>query len=314
MALRVTVTSTKGGVGKTTLTANLGGLLADLDQRVLLVDADVQPTLSSYYPLERRADHGLSALITEARVKDVVSRTALPRLDLILSDDPEGMLQNWILHTPDGRVRLKHLLARLDEAYDFILLDTQGAVGPLQDSAVLAADLLVSPIPPEILPAREFARGTVQMLDRLRPMAFLGAPLGPLRGLIYRMDRTVDARRIAQELCREAYGPSKGAITILETVIPNTVAYREAATARVPVHRWEPQREGPTPSAREAMLALVFELFPHLADKAAPGVLPSTACSLRRLPPPSLESSRGTSPSLDKTLDREGRPAREGAH
>jgi chromosome partitioning related protein ParA len=103
------------------------------------------------------------------------------------------------------------------------------------------------------------------MLERLRPMAFLGAPVGPLRGLVYRMDRTVDARRIAQELCRESYGSSKGAITILNTVIPNTIAYREAATARVPVHCWEPHRQGPTPSARNAMMALVCELFPHLA-------------------------------------------------
>jgi len=268
MALRVTVTSTKGGVGKTTLTANLGGLLADLGQRVLLVDADVQPTLSSYFPLDYRAKGGLSALISEARTRGVISGTYVHALDIIVSDDPEGKLQNWILHTPDGRVRLKHLLAHFDHDYDFILLDTQGAVGPLQDAAVLAADLLVSPIPPEILSAREFARGTVQMLERLRPMAFLGAPLGPLRGLVYRMDRTVDARRIAQELRRETYGPSKGAITILDGVIPNAVAYREAATARVPVHRWESQRHGPTPSARDAMLDLVHELFPHLSEKS----------------------------------------------
>ena len=57
----VTVCSTKGGVGKTTLTANLGGLLADLGARVLLVDADVQPTLSSYFPVERRSPAGLYA-------------------------------------------------------------------------------------------------------------------------------------------------------------------------------------------------------------------------------------------------------------
>ena len=267
MALKVTVTSTKGGVAKTTLTANLGGLLADLGQKVLLVDADVQPTLSSYYPLARRAEHGLSTLITEAVVEGVTSATAFPRLELIVSDDPEGRLQNWILHTPDGRVRLKHLLARLESAYDVILIDTQGAVGPLQDAAVLAADLLVSPIPPEILSAREFTRGTVQILERLRPMAFLGAPLGPLRGLLYRMDRTGDARRIAQELRRESYGPSRCAITILETVVPGTVAYREAATARVPVHQWEPHRVGPTPSARQTLLALVQELFPYLSDE-----------------------------------------------
>lgn len=270
MALKITVTSTKGGVGKTTLTANLGGVLADLGYRVLLVDADVQPTLSSYYPLEAKTERGLSLLITEAVTEGVVSRTAIPGLNLIVSDDPDGMLQNWILHTPDGRVRLKHLLSRFDAEYDFILLDTQGAIGPLQDAAVLAADLLLSPIPPEILSAREFARGTLHMLERLRPMTCLGATVGPLRGLIYRMDRTVDAHRIARELCRETYGPSKGAVTILNTVIPSTVAYREAATARLPVHRWETRRAGPTTSARETMLKLVRELFPHLMDAEFP--------------------------------------------
>ncbi len=266
MALKLTITSTKGGVGKTTLAANLGGLLADLGQRVLLVDADVQPTLSSYYPIAVRAERGLCAVITEAVTDGVINRTAIARLDLIVSDDPEGRLQNWILHAPDGRVRLKHLLGRFERDYDLILIDTQGAVGPLQDTAVLAADLLLSPIPPEILSAREFARGTIAMLARLRPMARLGAPVAPLRGLIYRMDRTVDARRIAEELYREAYGPSAGAVTILETVVPATVAYREAATARLPVHRWERYRGGPTPSARETMLALVQELFPHLSS------------------------------------------------
>ncbi len=268
MALKITVTSTKGGVGKTTLSANLGAILADLGQRVLLVDADVQPTLSSYYPLEQRSQHGLSHLITAASTDNIISQTAIERLDLIYSDDPQGKLETWLLHAPDGRVRLRYLLANLEESYDIILIDTQGAIGVLQDAAVLAADFLVSPIPPEILSAREFSRGTIAMIERLRPMVNMGAPVGPLKGLIYRQDRTVDARLIAQQLKRETYGPSKGNITILDTVIPNTVAYREAATHRIPVHRWEAKRPGPTASARETMLNLVHELFPHLEGTA----------------------------------------------
>ncbi len=263
--LTVTICSTKGGVGKTTFAANLGGMLADLGQRVLLIDADIQPTLSSYYPIEETAEQGLTQLITTGEAADCISKTAIG-CDLILSDDPEGQLQNWILHTPDGRVRLKHALSRL-RGYDVVIIDTQGAVGPLQDAAVLAADFLVSPIPPEILSAREFARGTLSMLERLRPMQYMGAPVGPLFGIIYRANlRTVDARKIATKLREMSYGPSRGSIRILDTIVPSTVAYREAASARVPVHIWEKQRNGATPSARETMSNLVAELFPNLAD------------------------------------------------
>jgi ATPases involved in chromosome partitioning len=264
--LVVTVCSTKGGVGKTTLAANLGGLLADLGYRVLFIDADIQPTLSSYYRIIQRQPRGLTALLTEGSLDNVICEVE-HGLDLIYSDDPEGYLQNWILHTPDGRVRLKHMLAQIDW-YDFIIVDTQGAVGPLQDAAVLAADLLVSPIPPEILSAREFARGTLSMLERLRPMQFLGAPIGPLYGVVYRMDRANEAARIADELRRESFAPSRGGIRILDTVIPSTVAYREAATARQPVHMYEPRRRGPSSSARDTMFALARELFPHIGVDA----------------------------------------------
>ena len=267
MAFKLCIASTKGGVGKTTLAANLGAIIADLfGQRVLLVDADPQPAVSSYFPITHRAVGGLSALIVNSAIDGVISHTNVNNLDMVVSDDPEGRLRDWILHTPDGRVRLKHTLSKLDNAYDIILIDTQGAVGPLQDAAVLAADMLLSPIPPEILSAREFARGTVGMLDRLRPMSFLGAPVPPLRGLIYKQDRTADAKSIAQEMRSESFMASRGSISILDTIVPAAVAYREAATHCVPVHRWESQRKGNTPTPRDTLIALVRELFPHLAD------------------------------------------------
>ena len=61
-------------------------------------------------------------------------------------------------------------------------------------AAVLAADILVSPITPEILSAREFKDGTMELLDRLEPGSALGATLGPMKAVIYRQDRTADAR------------------------------------------------------------------------------------------------------------------------
>ena len=63
--ITVAVVSTKGGVGKTTLCANLGVLLADLGMRVLLVDADVQPSLSRYFEIGHGTQNGLSGMVRE---------------------------------------------------------------------------------------------------------------------------------------------------------------------------------------------------------------------------------------------------------
>lgn len=46
--ITIVILSTKGGVGKTTLTANLGALLADLGLKVLIIDTDTQPSLSKH--------------------------------------------------------------------------------------------------------------------------------------------------------------------------------------------------------------------------------------------------------------------------
>ena len=62
----VSVISTKGGVGKTTTAANLGGLAADAGLRVLLLDHDVHPTQSSYYTLDAQAPAITSSAVIPA--------------------------------------------------------------------------------------------------------------------------------------------------------------------------------------------------------------------------------------------------------
>lgn len=106
--IKFTIASTKGGVGKTTLTANLGALLADMGLRVLLIDADLQPSLSKYFALASASPSaGLTdVLLNGEMTPSCITATEIPNLDIVVSDDPEGHLPNWLLNRIDRGIRL----------------------------------------------------------------------------------------------------------------------------------------------------------------------------------------------------------------
>ena len=183
------IISTKGGVGKTTICANLGGFIADAGLRVLLLDLDIQPTLSSYFKLEGIASGGSYELIAfnEANLEKIISLTSVNRLDLIYSNDDKGQLNTLLLHAPDGRFRLRNLLHIFDGYYDLLLIDTQGARSVILEMAVIASQMVISPVTPEVLAAREFRRGTLQLMEDIAPYKHLGVPTPPLHMLINRL-------------------------------------------------------------------------------------------------------------------------------
>ncbi|MGO3561985.1 ParA family protein [Pseudomonas helleri] len=262
----VSVVSTKGGVGKTTVAANLGGLLADAGLRALLLDLDSQPTLSSYYGLNQKADAGAYEFIALnlTTPAQIVSRTVIPGLDLILSNDDQGRLSTLLLHAPDGRLRLRNLLGNFSPSYDVLLIDTQGSRSVLLEMALLASDLALSPITPEMLAARELRRGTLKLLSELEPFRLLGITPPPLRLLLNQVNAIrVDTRMIIRGL-RETFAGATH-ISVLDTVVPDRVAYLNAASLGLPAHRIETRqsRERRSPSALETMQALAIELFPE---------------------------------------------------
>ncbi|MCF5725676.1 ParA family protein, partial [Pseudomonas syringae] len=218
----VSVISTKGGVGKTTVAANLGGLLANAGLRVLLLDLDSQPTLSSYYALSQKADAGAYEFIALnlTTPAQFVSRTVIAGLDLIISNDDQGQLRTLLLHAPDGRLRLRNLLDNFRPSYDLLLIDTQGARSVLLEMAILACDLALTPITPEMLAARELRRGTLKLLRELEPFRHLGIPPPPLRLLLNQVNSIrMDTRMIIRGL-RETFVEATN-ISVLDTVVPD---------------------------------------------------------------------------------------------
>ncbi|MFL9996299.1 ParA family protein [Paraburkholderia sediminicola] len=264
MPVVISFVSTKGGVGKTTVAANLGGLLAAFGLKVLAIDADVQPSLSRYFPVHYRSPRGLTAVVTSGGnpSADCISRTIFSNLDLIYSDTADAGLQSWLNRREDRLMIMRRAMrSPVLESYDVVLIDTQGAVGELQKSAAMAADYMVSPVKPDALSAGEFASGTLSMLDELNRLADFGMSFrsGDLHVLINAHEQTVNARVLTQAVRERFTGYPR--VRVLDTVIPSAAAYAGAAMSRVPVHEYD-RRRAFARSAWNIMHQLAWELFP----------------------------------------------------
>ena len=228
--------------------------------------------MSSYYELTQRAPGGIYELLAfnERDLGQLVSRTIIAGLDLVLSNDHRGELNTLLLHAPDGRLRLRHLLPALAPLYDLVLIDTQGARSVLLEMAVLASDLALSPVTPEILAARELRRGTMQLLEDIAPYRHLGIEPPPLHLLINRVHPVSANARLIQQALRDLFQDHAG-IRVLATDVPAIEAYPRAATRGLPVHRVE-HRQPPgrvAPASLDTMRALASELFPQWQDRFA---------------------------------------------
>ncbi len=263
---------TKGGVGKTTVCTNLSAILADMGQRVLLVDTDPQQSLSRAYPIQEQAPFGLTQLYRHANAEGCISKTVIPNMDIVINDDSggdKGVIANFLRESFMHIQYLYIALQGVKDNYDYILIDTQGAKGSVQEESIIyASDVILSPVPPQVLDSREFVIGTVGLINKFKPKPgfpnLLGKPVPPMRILINKWNRTSNAYAISNYLRAEFDRSIDAQITVLNTVIPELQVYAEAVGKNIPVHRYETSRRGATSSALTTMLELVYELEPKL--------------------------------------------------
>lgn len=149
----VAVFNQAGGVGKTTLTRDLGFELAGRGSRVLLVDADPQGTLGVFFgetPAERPAtDLFWSSICMRGGPKGEPIRIQsefgvhLGLANHTLIDD------EWVLAQQHDPARLLGVFDRLKAEYDLILIDCPPKIAELTHQVLLAADALLIPVQPE---------------------------------------------------------------------------------------------------------------------------------------------------------------------
>ncbi|MDQ1614393.1 MAG: chromosome partitioning protein [Actinomycetota bacterium] len=220
------VANQKGGVAKTTTVASLGAALAELGQRVLLVDLDPQACLT--FSL------GIDPEDLELSVHHVLTK-GLPITDVLIeTDDGVDLLPATIelaraeadLLTRTGR---EHLLKMaLDDlleehAYDWVILDCPPSLGVLTVAALTAARGVLIPLQCETLSHR----GVGQLLDTVHDVRRFTNRRLEVWGVLPTLydGRTNHAKAVLQNIS-ESYQ-----LEVIEPAIPKSIRFAEAPAA-----------------------------------------------------------------------------------
>lgn len=177
MSRIIVTTSGKGGVGKTTVTANLGMALARMGRHVALVDADFGlRNLDLLLGLENRVVYTAVEVVTgECRLEQaLVKDKREPRLVLL----PAAQNRNKEAVNPD---QMKDLIENLTKTYEYVIIDSPAGIETGFKNAIAAAQEAVIVTTPEIAAVRDAdrvvglleAHGVKQInliVNRLRPV------------------------------------------------------------------------------------------------------------------------------------------------
>lgn len=160
---RLLVTSAISAEGKTSTIVRLGVAFANLDKRVLLIDADLRrPRLHKIFGVVK--DNGLSAVLHGAPTESCILDTEVPNLHLMPSG-PGGDRPNELLASS----RMVELLDALERQYDLVLIDSPPSV-LLSD-----AKLLSRYVDGVIVLAREHTASRMLIRDAIRGLEQVGA-------------------------------------------------------------------------------------------------------------------------------------------
>src|SRR5690554_5381311 len=155
MAKTIVITSGKGGVGKTTSTANIGTALALQGHKVCLIDMDIGlRNLDVVLGLENRIIYDVID-VAEGRAKVHQAIIKDKRFDDLLFLLPASQHADKNAIQPE---RMEEIVNELKEFYDYILIDSPAGIEQGFENSVIAADAAILITTPEISAIRDADR------------------------------------------------------------------------------------------------------------------------------------------------------------
>ena len=190
----IAVYSVKGGVGKTTISANLAWFSAAISRRkTLLWDLDAAGGAGFLYGVEPRSSRSAQSIFArDADPADLICTTATDRLDLLPAEESLRDVDGLVARIGKKK-RLAKLAEHLSTRYERIILDCPPVLSELSAQVMRAADVVIVPLPPSPLSARALD----MVSQEIRIHAKAQPPILPVLSML-------DLRRTLHRDAREA--------------------------------------------------------------------------------------------------------------
>ena len=234
----IAVANQKGGVGKTTTTVNVGACLAEIGQRVLIVDLDPQGNASTGLGIENR---GLDASMYHVLMHDVPLENCVEPTDvkgLFVAPASLDLAGAEIELVPafSRETRLRRAIEAVIDDYDYVLIDCPPSLGLLTVNGLSAAHEVMVPIQCEYY-ALEGLGQLLRNVDLVRRNLNARLHVSTLVCVMYDA-RTKLADQVVGEV-REHFGDK-----VLRSVVPRSVRLSEAPSFGQPIITFDPRSRG----------------------------------------------------------------------
>ena len=163
----IAIANQKGGVGKTTTAVNLSAALALKGKRVLLIDADPQAnaTTSLGYHRDTYEYNIYHVMLGTKGLEDIILNTDIETLKLAPSNiGLVGIEKEFYKNKKDRELVLKRSIDSIKDSYDYILIDSPPALGPITINTLSASNSVIIPIQCEFFALE----GLAQLLNTIK--------------------------------------------------------------------------------------------------------------------------------------------------
>jgi len=226
----IAICNQKGGVTKTTTTANLGVGLAMQGKHVLLVDIDPQADLTTAlgWPDNEALPMTLSTVMERTmQDEDFEHYGAILRhdegVDLLPSSIELSGLEMNLVTAMSREVTLRNYLSLIKHEYDYILIDCPPSLSMLTINALAAADSVIVPVQAQYLPAK----GMTQLMKTIGKVKKQINPSLKVDGILLTLvDMRTNLARTTADTIRQQYG---SVLKIYNTQIPNATKAAETS-------------------------------------------------------------------------------------